>query len=155
MRESIGGAWLLGLVMVFMMVFIAFVSISLNYSKVYILKTNMITVLEEYQGLNTLSVEKLDNLINSSGYMGRLTCSSKDYDKVLGVTNKIVSVNPTNKQSYCVTREVRDAQDGTENKYYYNVIVTFAFSLPVLGDIFDFKVSGETNAIIYPTDNYF
>lgn len=152
MRESIGGAWLLGIVLVFMSVFIAYIAITINYSNAYKLKTEMVTAIEQYEGINPTSLSKLDSLIKSHSYRNTMMCPTNENDIVLGITDGVVTVNPTTRQSYCVTREF---QSGSEDKYYYNVIVSFDFSLPVLGDLFNFKVSGETNVINYPNDMYF
>ncbi len=155
MRESIGGAWLLGIVLVFMSIFIAYIAITINYSNTYLVKTKMVTTVEQYQGLNPTTLEKLDWILKSEGYMKTLNCGTSDEKQILGVTNKIVTENPTTPQSYCITREVRYGENDSEAKYYYTVTVAFGFSLPLLGNLFDFKVGGETGAIYYPEDSYF
>lgn len=155
MRESIGGAWLLGIVMVFMAVFIAYIAITINYSAAYKLKTKMVTVIEQYEGPNPTSLAKLQGLINASGYRATFPCTKGNDGYVLGVLDGHPTMNPSTPQNYCITREVRYAKDGEETKYYYDVEVTFKFNLPILGDLFNFRVSGETNAIYYPNDKYF
>ena len=51
MRQAIGGAWLYGIVIVFMMFMIAYVSATLNYSRAYKTKTQVVNIIEEYQGV--------------------------------------------------------------------------------------------------------
>lgn len=155
MKNSISGTWLLGIVLVFMSIFIAYITISIDYSSAYILKTKMVTIIEQYEGMNGNTVEKLHSAMLAEGYRGKLSCESKNGEKVLGGLEDQIIVNPTSKMNYCVTRDVRYGEDATEDKYYYTITVTFAYSVPVLGDIFDFRVSGETKDIRYPHDNYF
>lgn len=155
MRESIGGAWLLGIVLVFMSIFIAFIAITINYSTAFRLKTEMVTIVEQYEGINTTSVSKLHGLLQSYGYRNTMVCKKGDHERVIGITDKHITINPNTRQSYCVTREKRSPGKDFETKYYYTVSVSFNFNLPVVGNIFNFVVSGETNAIIYPNDPNF
>lgn len=155
MRESVGGAWLLGIVLVFMAIFIAYISISINYSTAYKLKTAMVTRLEQYDGLNPTAIEELNALMKANGYIQKGNCQRKNASEtVWGVTGTVATENPTTRQDYCVKREVK-TDPGEETKYYYTIEVFFGFNLPVLGDLYTFRVSGETNAIYYPNDKYF
>ncbi len=158
MRDSINGVWVLGIVMVFMSIFVAYIAISINYSKAYTLKSEMVTIIEQYEGMNNTSIEKIDALLRNNSYFNRLMCKSSDVSKdpsVYGITNGHATLNPNTKQSYCVTRDYREATDGTETQFFYTVTVAFAFDLPLLGDILDFRVSGETNGLLYPNDTLF
>ncbi len=140
--------------MVFMSVFIAFIAITINYSNAFNLKSKMVSIIEQYDGLNPNSVDNIDKLLKASNYKITSTCPDRG-DKYVGVKDGIVTTNPKDRQSYCVYREKRDAQDGADSKYYYDVLVFFNFSLPVLGDLFTFRIESETNVIYYPNDRYF
>lgn len=157
MRESINGAWLLGIVMVFMVIFIAYISISINYSNAYRMKTQMVTALEQYEGFNEKSLARLEAIRSGYNYTNTAPCDVGENGQAVGVLDGVVSTTnpPTGVYNYCITREKRPAQDGEEDKYYYTIVVFFDFNLPVLGDIFKFKVSGETNVIYYPNDTKF
>ncbi len=155
MKNAINGTWLLGIVLTFMAIFIAYITISIDYSSAYKLKTRMVTIIEQYEGMNGNTVQKLYDAMRSEGYRGKLACKSKDGEKVLGGIEDQIITNPSEKMNYCVTRDVRYGEDATEDKYYYTITVTFAYSVPILGDIFDFRVSGETKDIHYPHDSYF
>lgn len=159
MRESINGAWLFGIVITFMAIFIAFITISINYSKAFEMKTKMVTILEQYDGLNALSVERLNKLTEAYGYRKTNTCRSENGEDVVGILDGVPQKNPTEPQQICVTRELKakdESNEVNEDKYYYNVEVFFGFDLPLLGNIFTFRVSGETNAINYPAaSDYF
>ncbi len=155
MKNSINGTWLLGIVLVFMAIFIAYITISIDYNEAYILKSKMVTIIEQYEGMNGNTVQMLNSAMRNEGYYGLLSCKSRDGEKVIGGLEDQIVVNPSQKMNYCVTRDIRYGENATEDKYYYTVTVTFAYSVPILGDIFDFKVSGETRDIHYPHDSYF
>lgn len=155
LRNSINGTWLFGIVITFMAILIAYISISINYSKAYEMKTKMVTIIEEYDGLNPKTVEYLNKISGSYGYRMKNNCSSTG-DKIVGIRDGVPTVNPTEPQNICVTRELKEGSEHSEKKYYYNIEVFFGFDLPVLGNIFTFRVSGETNAIYYPaSSDYF
>ncbi|MCH5167339.1 MAG: hypothetical protein J1F35_05540 [Erysipelotrichales bacterium] len=154
MKNSISGLWLFAMVIVFMMILIAYVAISINYSNAYKLKTAMVTKIEQYDGWNSLSKRELDNMLYSSGYRQTGYCKKPDDgSKYIGVLNGNVTVNPVTMQNYCIYRTKRSERNGAEEKYYYHVTVFFGFNLPVLGDIYTFKISGETAEIYYPTND--
>lgn len=159
MKESINGAWLLGIVMVFMSIFIAYISISINYSNAYQMRTRMVTIIEQYQGLTYVTVDQLEKVRSAYNYNATGPCREGVDGPAVGVLNGDVHKNPTVECNYCVTRELRRGEirsNGTvngEDKYYYDVEVFFGFGLPVLGNLFTFRVGGETNAIFYPSNS--
>ncbi len=156
MNKSISGLWLFSVVIVFMMILIAYVAISINYSNAYRLKTNLVTKLEQYDGWNNTAKDEIEAAIRASGYRQTGFCKvPRDNSKIIGVLDGHITENPTTRQSYCVSRTKRDGQNGGEDKYYYELTVFLGFNLPVLGDIYTFSVSGETGAIYYPKDNTF
>lgn len=155
MKNSINGTWLLGIVLVFMAIFIAYITITIDYGVAYRLKSKMVTIIEQYEGMNGNTVQKLNAAMLDEGYSGTLSCENDDGDKVIGGLGTEIISNPSQEVNYCVSRSVRYGEDATEDKYYYTVTVTFAYSVPILGDLFDFRVSGETKDIHYPHDAYF
>ena len=50
MRESIGATWLLGLVIAFIIFFSSFLALSVNYSKAFNVKNNIVDFVEKYEG---------------------------------------------------------------------------------------------------------
>lgn len=163
MRESINGAWLIGIIMTFMAVFIAYTAISLNYSNAFLMRTQMITIIEQYEGVNQMSLRYMHDIMDGYGYRNKGTCSEGSVG--IYFTNRQTALAATDtpagrNYAACVTRSFRYATDrwskgGTAQvKYYYNLAVFFDFNLPIIGDIFKFNVVGETNAIYYPNDDY-
>lgn len=156
LRDSISGAWLFGIVLTFMAFFIAFITISINYSEAYEMKTKMVTVLEEYDGLNPLSVEILNKIADGYGYRKTSTCKVENGETFVGIKDGVARVNPSGPQQICITREFREGDEYTDDKYYYNLEVFFGFTLPLFGNLFTFRVGGETNEVNYPgSSDYF
>ena len=52
MREAIGGTWLFGLVITFIVFFASFLAISINYSKAFNVKNNIVDLISKYEGNN-------------------------------------------------------------------------------------------------------
>ncbi|MBO5475305.1 MAG: hypothetical protein J5982_02225 [Bacilli bacterium] len=153
LRNSINGAWLFGIIITFMAILIAYISISINYSKAYEMKTKMITIIEEYDGLNPSTVEYLNRIAANYGYRKTNTCKVENGEKFVGIRDGVPTINPSESQNICITRELKEGSENIEKKYYYNLEVFFGFDLPLLGNLFTFRVSGETNAIYYPADS--
>ena len=59
MRESIGGAWLVGIVITFVVLFTSYLALSVNYSKAFKVKNEIISLIEENEGLTDKTQEKI------------------------------------------------------------------------------------------------
>lgn len=59
MRESIGGAWLVGIVITFVVLFTSYLALSVNYSKAFKVKNEIISLIEENEGLTDKAQEKI------------------------------------------------------------------------------------------------
>ena len=52
MKEAIGGTWLFGIVITFIVFFTTFISFSTNYSRTFKVKDEVITIIERHKGVN-------------------------------------------------------------------------------------------------------
>lgn len=147
MRESIGGTWLFGLVITFIVFFASFLAISVNYSKAFNVKNNVVDLLGKYEGNTCDAREKIGEYLSSVGYLVSGKCEA-------GYKGYLINGNPVasgEKAFYCVkTNSVTSTS--TLNKLYYGVEVFFRIDLPVFGDITTFRVKGETESIYYAVD---
>lgn len=156
MRNAINGTWLYGVVLVFMMIFIAYISISFNYSRVYQMKSVLTTSIEQNQGVNPKSMQSMATVIAYYGYKNGGICP----EKYVGISFADIDEPKINREcgqkgvvsSVCVRRITVNSTKTT--KYYYRVGAFFGFDLPGLGNIYTFFVDGETNEIYYPSDDY-
>lgn len=156
MREAIGGTWITQLVIIFMLIFVAFLALSLNYSKAFQMKNEMLTMIEKREGLTTGSngsIALINNYLTYNGYHVKKSCKIGTYgvSDLKGTTIERVANNGKN-YYYCVEK-IQSPSSKYKNKVYYKVEMFFYFNLPVIGDIFKFTINGTTNDILIPADN--
>lgn len=156
MREALGGTWLTQLIIIFMLIFVAFLALSLNYTKAFKVKNEILTILEKREGLTSGdngSIAIINNYLLSNNYHVTKPCEMGSY----GVSNlnSPVAELVTNKSKsyyYCISK-IKSPSSNNLGKVYYKVNIFFYFNLPVVGDIFKFDVNGTTGDIIIPADN--
>ena len=155
MRDAIGGAMLLNLVLVFVSaIILLFVSV-LSYSKAYRIKNRIVEVIEKNELYDqNVGVEINDDLTNT-GYN-----TDSPIEKCKNIKTNL-SANKYNNLSnnlndnygyyYCVF-EVCNIRDDEEkcidpNGKYYVVTTFIKFDIPIVGDTLMFPVYGETKML--------
>lgn len=137
MREAIGGALLIKLVMFFIVIYVCFLAIAINYSITFRVKNQIINLLEAYEGYD-LAKDKIDEYISSVGYYRSSSLSIVDR------SDNDSNCHSHNGYSICLIDE--DSID-EDNKIYYRVTTYVSFDFPIIGKITNFPVSGETKYI--------
>ncbi len=151
MRESIGSALLLNIVLVFSAIIIlVFIGI-ISYSKAYRVKNRIIDIIEKYGEYNSAASHEVTESLSEAGY----TVSTKDFcnsNKVKKHLREIGIYSPKNVNdntrgyNYCVFEvegRTNSITGSDESKYY--VVVTFVhFNFPIIGDIINMPIYGET-----------
>ncbi len=156
MREGIGGIWLTQLVILFILIFVAFLALSLNYTKAFKVKNELLTIIEKREGMTSGdngSIGIINNYLKSNAYFVTHGCPENSYG-VRDLNSQaltLVTKNDKSEYYYCVTK-VHSPISNNKNNYYYKVNIFFYFNLPVLGDIFKFDVNGSTKNITNPAD---
>lgn len=156
MRESIGGTWIVGIVIVFIVIFTSYLAFSVNYSKAFKVKNGIISIIEENEGLSDKTQEQIRKYLNNSGYYVYGNCSKVDIDYGDTETNGILTGYEqqaganSNKYKYCVF--TRTVDDKVLERKYYRVTVFFKFDIPILENAFTFPVTGETKAVYFAKD---
>lgn len=126
MREAIGGALLIKLVMFFIVIYVCFLAVAINYSITFRVKNQIINLIEAYEGYD-LAKSQIESYIASVGY----------YRASVGS----VSIDDSCDNGYCV-QELTSARGK-----YYRVTTYVSFDFPIIGQITNFPVSGETKVI--------
>ena len=167
MRDSIGGAWLYGIAITFTLFFVAFLSISANYNKVFRLKNELISFIERGDGITTNPVNVsatppvggaiplINDYLFHSGYSGQGSCYMEgqtwygidNYDQTEGED----AIRGKSTYYYCY-RKVRVPTKMHPNRAYYEVGLFFSIDLPVIGHLINIKVTGITMPIQAPAD---
>ncbi len=141
MREAIGGTWIFGIVVTFIVLFSSYLAISVNYSKAFRVKNQIVSEIEKNEGMSA-AYDKIENYLDNQGYYVYQSCGSgwKGY----------LEGTKSGSYRYCV-KPTSDTT-GSIPKTYYTVKVFFRLDLPVIGNIFVFPVTGETKQIINAKD---
>ena len=149
MKTAITGAWVYIIVLIFMVILIAYVSITINYSRSFEYSSNLIKSIEQNDGLNSTSLQEINYYLHNNGHSVTGSCPDEYY----GVSNGSVDKHPKGTNyDYCVRRTSITGDDGI-TKCYFDTVVYFSFSLPVLGDLFKFKIPGQTTGMRYLKDD--
>jgi len=147
MREAIGGTWLFGLVITFIVFFASFLAISINYSKAFNVKNNVLDLISKYEGNNCSSRREIKNYLTDIGYLVPGDCGA-DY---IPYDNNGEKVFLGNKGYFCIKKVDSDDIDDDliVRKTYYEAKIFFKFDLPVIGDLTTFNIKGESEAIYF------
>lgn len=158
MRQAIGTTWIMQLVIIFMLIFVAFLALTINYTKAFKIKNELVTIIEKYEGLNygtenqPGSINLINNYLQYNGYTVMGSCDEGSYGaSSLNSDNNVALVNAVKGQKYyyCV-EEVSTKGASTPNRARYKIKIFFKFSLPILGDLFTFNIDGTTIDITNP-----
>lgn len=90
MRDAFGGVFMIRLFLVFIVIFVAFAAVSLNYAKAFRIKNKIIDLVEENEIIDLATLSKddfkiqLDEILNSSNY--NKTCNSEKIESESGET---------------------------------------------------------------------
>lgn len=149
MRESIGTAWIYGLVLTFTLIFAGFLVLALSYSKSYKLKNEMTSMIEKYEGLTTMgaynnggSIKIINQYLQNSGYKAKGSCLSGDYASDDLTSYVLVPARQDKAYYYCVSYHTNN-----ECRTIFRVTLFYDFNLPILGQLRKYMVSGQTNEI--------
>ena len=150
MRESIGGTWLLGFVVLFIVLFSGYLAVSINYTKAFKVKNQIINLIEQNEGFRTSSFANIANASDSElSNSDRTEDQIYQYIKGIGYATTSISEASCNGYGnyytggYCVRRIC------TANGVYYKVTSFIKFELPLIWTSFTIPITGETKTIFY------
>ena len=138
MKESIGGTWLLGLVVIFIVLFASFIAVAINYTKAFRVKNEIINA----NGGQTTE-EKISDYLDRIGYnRGDLNIGCPK--EIYGEDAKTGDGN-----NYCYKLiTTSEYSPGSVKQGYYKVSTFVIIDLPMLFDgSFTVPVSGETKLL--------
>lgn len=155
MRQAIGTTWILQLVIIFMLIFVSFLALSINYTKAFKIKNELTTIIEKYEGLSSGDGGTI-NIINNYLLYNNYTVKGKCEENEWGVDNLndtiIKEVNKNEKYYYCI-KKMDESTESLPTKAKYKVKIFFNFSLPIIGQLFTFNVDGTTISITNTLDD--
>ncbi len=160
MREAIGGTWLFQIVIAFVLLFTAFLCLSINHSKAFNVKNMIVNTIEreEYIDLDNpkddKAIKRITNYLKETSYRTTGKCPT-------GYTGINRDGNKDNHNSaFCIklqdTRK-NNAKDELPVMGYYRIVVFYQLDLPIFNNIFNFKVTGDTRILSnsFTKDGYY
>lgn len=153
MKEAIGGAMTINIILIFMLIVNAYLAFSVNYTKAFRIKNNIVSIIEKNEGLTDQAQKQIYTTMVENGYNVAkdyvTRCGSNGLDGYRAMYNDA--------GGYCVKVTVVDNTGGTNmnNTYvgaYYSVVSFINIDIPVLNKIFPvfanvFSIKGETKTI--------
>ena len=95
MRESIGGAMMLRIFLVVIVIFVVFLCVSANFARAFRVKNGVITIIEQYEGINETSIGLVEQYIDRMGYSCEKNKSDHDFDTHKSITNYVLKRTAT------------------------------------------------------------
>ena len=157
MKEAVGGVSLFNIVIVFVLLFAGYISLSINYSKAYNVKNEILNIIRNQGGVCTSSQasstnncynfsEQITDYFAEASYRSTGSCEEGlvGYDR-----NGLV--NNTN-STFCVKGIRANSNSELPNALYYQVKVFYQLDLPVINQLFEFSIYGETARVYDPNE---
>ena len=151
MKESIAQSFIISLILFFFGILVLLLFGSINYSKAYKAKNRIITIIEKYGSLTDDAKKEISDNLQKGGYqtvLERTNIGTKcqKFVKNLGCAKLVYPVagdgTGGRHHQYCVI-EVNSSSIGN----YYQVITFMKFNVPIIGDVLEFPVKGETKVL--------
>ncbi len=165
MKESIGGTWLFTIVIVFIVMFTTFVSVTTNYARCFKIKDAVVDKIEFHKGVNDETITDIKKMLTNLGYSSTGKCPDTG-DNWFGFSVSDNNNAPTGyggnvnfciqkKQIVCPAKQINGRVEGSFDRFpsaYYTVVIFFKLDWPIIRQVFNIKISGETTIIPYPRD---
>lgn len=155
MSRTISGAWILQLAVAFILLFVSFITLSINYTRAYAVKNELLSIIEKYEGVsqgNDGSVQIINNYLLHHKYSMMSECGPGYYGTQDLDSNTLEPTESNTKYYYCI-KKVSSASNAHPKRAHYEVKVFFNFNLPLLGGILTFDSHGVSNDIDKPSPN--
>ena len=150
MKESMGGAWLFGIVITFIAFFAAFLSYSISYTKAFNVKNQIIDYIEQNEGYSSIvdSSDPNEDSVQAKAenYMKKVGYNSDAASQIICNTNdKIGGVYSQNMNGYCLEKVCQSGS--TTSNFHYKVTTFICLEIPIIGFVINLPISGETRTI--------
>ena len=159
MRESIGILSLTNIVIFFILVFTGYLCITLNQTKAYNVKNQVISIIQKNGGINQEAIIEIQEYMSEVGYRSTGKCDSED---ISSVTNYAITQREGlqingQKGMICIARHnINDNLPDTTGQFpkaaYYDIKVFFALDMPIINSVFNFNLKGSTRMVYCPKE---
>lgn len=162
MKDAIGGTWLFQIVILFILLFTAYLCLSINKSKAYSIKDDIVNIIERHDGSLDLShsatgetaetIKEITERLTEASYRTNGKCQEGWY----GFTRDGESASGNGKNAlYCIKKVVvrNGVQDELPEMYYFRIEVFYQLDLPVVNVVTSFKLHGDTRLFYRSVSN--
>lgn len=149
MRESIGGAMMLRIFLVVIVIFVVFLCVSANFARAFRVKNGVITIIEQYEGINDTSIGLVEQYIDRMGYSCEKNKSDHDFDtpKSKSITNYVLKRTATDLEGDFEDFEHTDSNGKKIEGRIYNIQVCVDWNFPVIDAFGTWRFTGKTELI--------
>lgn len=140
MRNAIGNALLFNIVITVIILMIAFLAASLSYSKAYRVKNNIINIIENEIQDGGYDKTKVDAMLSEIGYRIVKSESRPCVDKK--GDGKLLEGSKRGNYRYCVYEYT------SSRGKFYGVTSYMYFDIPLIEDMLEFPIYGETKVFM-------
>ena len=136
MRDAFGGAFMIKLMLIFLVIYVCFIAVALNYAKAFKAKNGIIDLIEKYEGFD-ICKDQIDAYLNKISY--NVSAQS-------GPTASYAADNPgteCQQQGYCIMENLTNDGSGTNYVVTTFVQVSFFGFDNLAGISFTVPISGE------------
>lgn len=178
MKEAIGGTWLFQIVIFFILLFTGFMCLSINQSKAFNVKDQIVQTIQSYNGIDITSQyeEDQDNAfteivkyMSDNAYRTTGSCpDGVDKDGITydyqGFTKDGIQTSSQN-AAFCIAKVESGqsimggscggkdyCQTELPDMSYYRVVVFYQLDLPIFHELFNFTIYGDTKTLFSESD---
>ena len=157
MKEAVGGVSLFNIVIVLVLLFTGYISLSINYSKAYNVKNELTNIIKNQGGvcvdtsipLCNNFAEQIQDYFGEVSYHSNGNCEKDWYG--FSRDGRLLEEGAKN-AAFCVKGIKLQSNSELPNALYYQVKVFYQLDLPIFSSLFNFSVSGETSRIYEPNE---
>jgi hypothetical protein len=142
MKESVGNAFIMTLVIIFITLIILFFTASFAYTKAFRVKSRIVNIIEKYNGYTVDAKLETENILSEIGYRVRHNEDGSCNTNGRFTNATALTVAGTTNYHYCVYKF-----DAGDKGSYYGVVTYMYFEIPLLGKTLSFPVYGETKTM--------
>ena len=144
MRDSVGGTFMIYVLLIFLAVYITFVAVAYNYARAFRVKNKVIDIIEQNEGIADYN--------NTGSVMGDITTYLNQVSyKVNGIDSSTDACSGydyiNEERGYCITRIATTSDLEGITASYYKVVTFVHLEIPFLNLGFTIPVKGETRRI--------
>ena len=154
MRDSISGVFLFQIVILFILVFAGIMSLTMNRSKAFAVKNELINIIEKNKGVDirksTLPQEMVDGMTNEAyRTVGKCPPEYEGFDREGRKNNSSSSVciKIVSHFSDLGLPSTHFSTEDREKSCHFQIIVFYRLDFPALREVFNFSLVGDTKEI--------